>query len=371
MQRYHPDPLVQAGTAALLVATALALAACDQPDAATPPPAPPPVPVRVETVRLEAAQQVQRYAAVVRPRIEADIGFRVGGKVTARLVEVGTRVDVGAPLAQLDTTPFDKRVRAALAQLRSAKAVAENANDEFARYARLQGNGWSTRQEFERRRAALETAEAAVRQIEAQLALARDEVRYASLRADAPGLVTAVQVEPGQVVAEGQTVFKIARAGEMEAVADVPEAQVGLLEGAVLSTEVWSLPEVAIPGRLRELSPIADAATRTYRARVTLIDPPPGAQLGMTATVVVTRPGTGRIARLPATALTKRGSDPALWVLNPAGNGLELRPVALGAYLGETMTVVSGVEEGERVVTAGVHKLDAAQKVRIWTEPVR
>jgi RND family efflux transporter MFP subunit len=328
--------------------------------------------VRVEAVRLEPASQVQRYAAVVRPRVEADIGFRIGGKVIERLVDVGTRVQAGTELARLDPADPDARVRAAEAQLRSAQAVATNAHSEFARYAKLNRSGWSTRQEYDKRRAAVETADARVREVEAQLVIARDNVRYATLVADATGLVTSVSVEPGQVVSAGQTVFKLAHLGKMEVVANIPESQVGLLDQAILSTELWSMPGAAIAGRLRELSPSADAATRTYQARVTLVDPPPVVQMGMTATLVLTRPRDGHVARLPMTALTKRNTaDPAVWVVNQAGDGIELRPVTVGTYTGDSVTVLAGLQAGERVVTAGVHKLHPAQKVRVWTEPVR
>jgi membrane fusion protein, multidrug efflux system len=352
-----------------LATLALALAGCDKPSVATP--AAPPTPVRVEAVRLEPASQVQRHAAVVRPRVEADIGFRVGGKVIKRFVDVGARVEAGTELARLDPADLDARARAAEAQLLSAQAAAENAHSELARYATLQAGGWATRQEYEKRRAAARTTDARMRELEAQLAIARDNAGYATLTADAAGLVTAALVEPGQVVPAGQTVFRIARVGELEAVANIPESQVGSLDQATLSVELWSMPGTAIAARLRELSPSADAATRTYQARVTLVDPPPGAQIGMTATLVQTRPRSGHVARLPMAALANRGTEPAVWVLNQAGDGIELRPVAVGAYTGDSATVLSGLRDGERVVTAGVHKLYAAQRVRAWTEPAQ
>ncbi|KJB92409.1 RND family efflux transporter MFP subunit [Skermanella aerolata] len=358
-----------AAPAAALVGMALALTGCDQTTVAAP--AAPPTPVRVETVKLEPASRVQRYAAVIRPRIEADIGFRVGGKVVERLVDVGAPVQAGTPLARLDPADLDARVRAAEAQRRSALALAANAKSEFARYAKLHAKGWATAQEYDKRRAAVETADAAIRELDAQLGIARDNARYATLIADGPGRVTSVLVEPGQVVSQGQTVFRIARAGELEVLANVPESQVGMLDQSDLTAELWSMPGISIKGRLRELAPSADAATRTYQARIALDAPPPGIQLGMTASLVVTTAGQGDVARLPMTALAKQDGKPAMWVLNAEGNGVALRPIGIGGYSGDRVTVLDGLEQGDRVVTAGVHKLYETQKVRVWTEPVR
>ena len=352
--------------AALVVAGCRAESAGPAADGAVPEPV---RPVRVATVALESAADVVRYPAVIRPRVEADVGFRIAGKVVERLVSVGARVEAGTVLARLDPVDIELQVRATEAQLASARADAANARAEFDRYRRLRADDWASQQEFERRKATLEKAEARVREVEAQLRVVVNSARYATLTADGPGTVTEVLVEPGQVVAQGRTAFRIARLGEVEAVANVPEHQVGGLDTRDLAVELWALPGVSLPGRLRELSPSADAATRTFQARVTLADPPPAVQLGMTATLVATLPRGGPVARLPMTALTQSGSDPAVWVVHPEAGRLELRPVQVAAFAGEEVVVAGGLTDGEAVVSAGVHKLDAGQKVRVWTEP--
>ena len=331
----------------------------------------PPIPVRTKTVHLLASADTARYPAVVRPRIEADIGFRVGGKVMERFVDVASRVEAGTRLARLDSADLELQAQAIGAQLLSARADAVNAQNDFARYEQLVKGGWTTQQEYDRRKAVKETSDARVRQLEAQSRVGLNNSQYTLLVADGPGVVTAVLAEPGQVVAQGQTVFRIARLGDAEVVADLPEPMVVQLDKAQLSAELWSMPGTVIAGRLRDIAPIADAATRTYRVRVTLIDPPPEILLGMTATLVVTKSSDGRVARLPRNALTKDGANPAMWVLNPTGDGIELRPVKVGVYADDSVTVMAGLNEGERVVTAGVHKLNAGDKVRIWTEPER
>ncbi|HEY0837673.1 MAG TPA: efflux RND transporter periplasmic adaptor subunit [Azospirillum sp.] len=358
------------GLSVLLLLGTLALSACKEGQSAAPPE---PRPVRVATVKLEPADDTVRYPAVIRPRSEADVGFRVAGKVVARLAEVGTRVEAGTPLARLDPADIQLQVRASQAQLESARADAANARSDHQRYAKLRQGEWTTRQEADRRRTALEKAEARVREIEAQLRVLNNSLQYTTLLADAPGVVTSVLAEPGQVVAQGQTAFRIAKLGEVEAVANIPEQQVAGLPQRALSVELWAQPGLSIPGSLREVSPSADPGTRTYQARVTLTDPSPGVQLGMTATLVARFERGGAIARLPLSAVTQSGAAPAVWVVAPGagtdGDRLELRPVAVAAYAGDLAIVADGLKEGERVVTAGVHKLDAGQKVRIWAEP--
>lgn len=357
--------------AAVLLLGAAALSACKDANTA---PVPAPRPVRVATVALKPADDTIRYPAVIRPRIEADVGFRVAGKVVARLVEVGTRIEPGMPLAKLDPADVQLQVRAAQAQLEAARADSVNARADHDRYARLRTGEWTTRQEYDRRKAALDKADAHVREIEAQLRVLNNALQYTTLLADGPGVVTAVLVEPGQVVAQGQAAIRVAKLGEVEAVANIPEQQVAGLPQRALSVELWAQPGLNIAGGLREISPSADPGTRTYQARVTLKDPPPAVQLGMTATLVARQERGGMVARLPLSAVTQHGRDTAVWVVagedpNGGGNRLELRPVTVVAYAGDLAIVSGGLKQGERVVTAGVHKLDAGQKVSIWAEP--
>jgi RND family efflux transporter MFP subunit len=357
-----------AGIAAVIAA--VAVSATVSHGGVTPPPAAA-APVRVATVHLQPAAQAERYAAVIQPRIEASVGFRVGGKLAQRLVEVGDRVDAGTVLARLDAADLALQRESAEAQLASAAADAANAEHDFARYASLRQGQWTTQQEYDKRKAATATAAARARQETAELQLARDNLGYATLTADGPGVITQILAEPGQVVAQGQAVFRIARLGEMEAVADVPEQAMAALSGAQLDIELWSLPGVTLKGRLREMAPSADAGTRTYRARITLENPPAAVQLGMTATLVARQAASGSVAVLPATALASRGAEPAVFVVNAAGDGLELKPVGVAAYAGDQVVLSGGVADGDRVVTSGVQKLDTGQRVRIWTEPVR
>ncbi|HYH38437.1 MAG TPA: efflux RND transporter periplasmic adaptor subunit [Azospirillum sp.] len=357
------------GLAAVMLLAGVGLSACKEGNGA---PAPEPRPVRVATVALEPADDTVRYPAVIRPRIEADVGFRVAGKVVARLVEVGTRVEPGTPLARLDPADIQLQVRASQAQLESARADAANARSDFERYAQLRKGDWTTKQEYDRRKTALDKAEARVREIEAQLRVLNNSLQYTTLLADAAGVVTAVLVEPGQVAAQGQAAVRVAKLGEVEAVANIPEQQVAGLPQRALAVELWAQPGLHIPAALREVSPSADPGTRTYQARVTLKDPPATVQLGMTATLIARLERGGMVARLPLSAVTQSGQSPAVWVVaGPANDRLELRPVSIAAYAGDLAIVAGGLKDGEKVVTAGVHKLDAGQQVTVWAEPTR
>ncbi|XEY16072.1 efflux RND transporter periplasmic adaptor subunit [Azospirillum sp. HJ39] len=372
MARFRERRFAPSMTATVaMLATAGLLVGCNETQSAASAPQQEVRPVRVATVALESHLDSVRYPAVIRPRVEADVGFRVGGKVTSRLVEVGSRVEPGMPLARLDPTDLDLQIRASQAQLASAQADAANARSDFQRYASLRQGEWTTRQEYDRRKTTLDKADSKVHEVEAQLRVLNNSAQYATLLAEEAGVVTATLIEPGQVVAQGQTALRIARLGTMEAVANIPEQRVAALSGQTLSVELWSDPGRSIAGTLRELSPSADADTRTFQAKIALSDPPPTVQLGMTATVTAAAGHGSSVVRLPLGALTQHEQAPAVWVLSAPDNRLELRPVTVAAYAGDLALIGGGLKDGERVVTAGVHKLDAGQKVRVWTEPAR
>lgn len=353
---------------AAMMTAALALSACQPGQTAA---TAPPRPVRTMTATLAPLDEPTRYAAVIKPRVEADLGFRVAGKVTARLVEVGARVTAGQPLATLDPADLQLQARAAQAQLASAKADAENARVDYLRYEQLKQGEWTTAQERDRRKTLLDKADAKVREVEASLNVLLNSLQYASLTADGSGVVTATLVEPGQVVTAGQPAVRIARDGELEAVANIPEHRLAALSDQRLTVELWSRPGVAIDARLREVAPEADAAVRTFQVRATLINPPDAAQLGMTATLSAQSRDAAPVVRLPLTALTQYDGKASVWVVEPGENRLSQRPVTVAAYVGDDAVLSAGLQNGERVVTAGTHKLTAGEKVRLWVEAAR
>jgi RND family efflux transporter MFP subunit len=345
-----------------LALVAFTLAACQEQKAAEPPK--PERPVLAQTVRFESRSPERTFVATIRPRTESDLGFRVAGKVSRRLVNVGDMVKAGQPLATLDETDLRLQREQADAEMRSATAALAQADAELKRITTLRGEGWSTASAFDRQKAAAEEARGRVARAERALSLAANALSYATLTADADGVVTAAQVEPGQVVTAGQVAIRLARLNEKEAVIAVPEAQMQGIQGGKAHLTLWSNPDKRYEARLRELSPSADPTTRTYLARFAVAKAGPEVQLGMTATLTVSDADGGRVARLPLSALFNQGSGPAVWVVDVDGRPA-LRPVTVAAYESKDVLIASGLSDGDRVVTLGVQKLDAGQRVRV------
>ncbi|WP_293864168.1 efflux RND transporter periplasmic adaptor subunit [uncultured Alsobacter sp.] len=353
----------RAGVVALL---SVLVAAC-QPATPAAPPAAQLRPVYVATVRGERPDEARNFVAVIRPRIEIDQGFRVPGKVARRLVDVGQTVAAGQPLALLDDTDLTLQREQAEADLRSVGASLAQAEAEEQRILSLRRQGWSTDSTYERQKAAADDLRARLDRAERAVALARNASAYATLKADAEGVVTATLVEPGQVVSAGQTAIRIARSGEREAVVAVPESFVASIGDAESSLALWSAPDRRYRAMLRELSPVADAATRTYTARFSLPEADDAVKLGMTATLASAPPRSTAALRLPLSALFNQGNGPSVWTVDQQGL-VTLRPVEVTRYEAREVVVKSGVAEGEQVVALGVHKLEPGQKVRVVSQ---
>jgi RND family efflux transporter MFP subunit len=343
-----------------LLAVVPTAAGCQQAPAAKPEA---PHPVAVLTVTPTEATATHSYTGVVRARYEADLGFRVAGKVTARFVEVGQRVVAGQTIATLDPADYELSVKSAAAELGVAEADARNAAAELARAERTVAAGAASRSDIDARRAAADSTRDRVTKAKRELELANNRLAYCTLSADADGVVTAVPVEAGQVVAAGQTVARVARAGHREAVVSIPEHRLDLAKSGTAAVSLWSAGTARYPVALRELSPVADAATRTYQARFTIADDVPGVELGMTATVHLSAGSGGPAFVLPASALVRQGSQGSVWVIGEGGK-LALTPVTVTRYGQDEAVVSGGLRGGERVVRAGVNRLHAGLVVR-------
>lgn len=339
---------------------ALALTACDPP----PERVAAPIPVRVGEAAPVPDVQAATYTGSIRPRWSSDLGFRVPGKVLERLVEVGSPVRAGQPLARLDPSDLASALRSAEAELSGARAELASTRADLARYTKLARDGWSSAQRLEQARAAAEGAQARIERAEAGVQQARDNLSYAELHSGADGIVTALMAEAGQVVAAGQLVATVARLDEREAVVAVPETRMAGLAGAEATVTVWSGAGdgTPLPAQLREVSPVADPATRTYLARFSLPDAGEAVRLGMTASVRLRAPRAEPGVWLPASAVFQRDRQPAVWLLD--GERLRLAPITVQSWRGEGV-VAEGVQPGARIVTAGVHKLDENARVRV------
>jgi len=303
----------------------------------------------------------------VEPRYESDLSFRVAGKVLSRLVDVGVWVKQGDTLATLDTQDYQNRLRSAEADVSSAEAALVNAQGTEARQAKLLKDGWTPKATYDGALQNLQAAEARLKAAKANLNLTLDQLNYTTLRADFDGVITAVGAEAGQNVNAGQMVVKLARQDDKDGVFNIAETalitEIGTTQIEIL---VWPLsnPELAVEGLVREISPVADPATRTYTVKVTLKNPPPQLRFGMSIGGRLKGQAALAVA-LPLAALFEKNGSPAVWVLDQQSNSLALRPITVARYEGNTVVVGSGLAKGDIVVTAGVNTLTVGQKVRL------
>jgi RND family efflux transporter MFP subunit len=289
----------------------------------------------------------------------------VGGKIVERLVEVGTSVRAGQPVARLDPADLGLAVASAKAQVASLQAERDLAAAELKRYSNLRDKNFISQAEYERRASAMATADARLDAVRAQLNQAANQAAYATLAADTSGIITAIEAEAGQVVTPGQTVARLARPGEKEIAIAVPEAQRDLVEsGKDFTISLSAVPGREWKGRLRELSPAADPATRTYAARITVIQAGDEIDLGMSARVSITSAKPVAGVELPLAALYSRDDKAHVWLVEPAGT-VRLVPVTTRGVAGERVLVDSGLNPGDVVVIAGANLIRAGQKVKV------
>jgi RND family efflux transporter MFP subunit len=322
-------------------------------------------PVLVTTVHYAPQVPERSFVGTIRPRVETDMGFRVGGKVAKRLVEVGQIVEAGQTLAVLDEIDLKLQAEQSEAELRAATGVLAQASAAEGRAKDLRSRGWSTEAQLDQAKAAADEARARLNRAERSVELTRNSLSYANLVADTRGVVTATLIDPGQVVASGQAAVRVARSAEKEAVVAIPETMVNFARNSGASVTLWSEPGKKYSAKLREFAPTADPTTRTYLAKFSLPDVDDAVSLGMTATLTIADQSSEKVARLPLSALFNQGGGASLYVVDAASGELSLKPVTVKAYEARDVIITGGVEEGESVVTVGVQKLDPAQKVRV------
>lgn len=345
MKEHLPLPLLLARLA--VSALAAGLGACTRTEL----PPEPPRPVLTQVLGEVAGNGESVYSGEVRSRYETQLAFRIPGKITARLVDAGAVVRPGQILARLDPTDTTLSAAAAEAQLALAAADAK-------RYRELHLRNFVSQ-------AALDGKEVALTAARSQAELAGNQRNYTELRADQAGIVGLVGAEVGQVIAAGQTVFRVARADTLEVAIAIPESRMSEVRpGSAAEITLWADEKTRYRGRLRELTPAADPATRTFAARVGFIEADAKVLLGMSAKVRFPRSDDTKRLSVPLTAIHQHEGGPALWIVS-ADQTVSLRPVGIASY-GEGFALLSdGAAAGERIVVAGVHKLSAGEKIRL------
>jgi membrane fusion protein, multidrug efflux system len=343
--------------AALIAAT---VAGCNEPA----PSAPQIRPVRTVTVEQRAEGETVSLTGHVRARDQGSVAFRIDGRAIERPVSVGDVVRAGQVIARLDPLNQENMLRSAQANLSAAEAVLTQTRQNFWRQQELLRQGWTPRARFDDAQQAMQTAEAQVSSAQAQLRIAQDQLGYTVLRADAAGAITATGAEPGEVIRAGQMIAQLAQEGGRDAVFDVPEV---LIRTAPRDPEVQVVlgddPNIRATGHVREVSPQADPATRTFQVKVGISDPPEAMRLGSTVTGRIQLAAPAGV-QLPASALTEANGRPAVWVYDPSSQSVALRSVDVARYDPASAVISQGLQPGEVVVTAGAQVLRPGQKVR-------
>ena len=347
------------------------LAACSKPEPAVDP-------IRAVCTVTIAAQStggVQEYAAEVRPRTESRLSFRVGGKMLRRLVDLGDTVKAGQVLAQLDAQDLRLGQDAAQAGVAVAKANLDQAAADFKRYKDLRDQGFISSADLERRETTVKSAQAQFEQARAQANVQGNQAGYASLVADASGVVTGVDVEPGMVVSAGTPVLRLAHDGPRDVVFAVPEDKVGLIKALSVQPgrfklRLWGAAAEPLPATIREISAAADPVTRTFLVKADIgTGTATGVRLGQTATVLVELPQTVGVAKLPLSALREEQGRTTVWLVDRSNMTVKVQAVQLAGADGNDAVITAGLSPGMVVVTAGVHVLTPGQKVKFYVDP--
>lgn len=340
------------------------VAACSRPE-------PVPEPIRVVrsmTVGSSSATGALEYAAEIRARTESRLAFRVGGKLVERRVEVGSPVRPGQVLARIDPQDLRLAQESARAAVQAAEVNAELAAADLQRFRNLYEQGFISKAELDRRAAALDAARAQAAQARAQSGVQGNQAAYSVLAADAAGVVTAVEAEPGAVVGAGTPIVRVALDGPRDAVFAVPEdhlAAVRALQGrpGALQLGLWAQPGVRWPATVREVAAAADPVTRTFQVKADVGRA--AVALGQTASVRLELPARTGVVRLPLTAVLHNQGRSAVWIVDPASMTVKLQPIEVAGAEASEVIVGAGLQPGQVVVTAGVHTLTAGQKVRL------
>lgn len=339
---------------------ALALAGCSEaPELDEAPPRP------VATVVIEPAKiaDTMRFSGDVQSKKEVVESFRIAGKLSERPVNMGEAVVEGQLLARLISDTERNAVTAAEAAVDAAKGEVTKRATAFERQSALMVQGFTTRPRYDEARQALNTAQAALDDAKAQLETARDRLSFTELKADAAGVVTARGAEPGEVVQAGQMIVTISRGDGRDAVFDIAARFIeAAANGILIDVALVSDPTIRATGRVREIAPQADPQTGTFRVRVGLDNAPPEMVLGSPVTGSVTLETDAAVV-IPATALTRFGRDPAVWVVDPGTSQVALRPVDVVRFEPRAVVLSGGVSPGERIVTGGIQALHPGQRV--------
>lgn len=319
--------------------------------------------VRTVTVGKETVDETSSYPGEVRGRYESNLAFQAAGKIISRSVNLGDTVTAGEVLMRIDPQDIEQSVEASQAAVASAEANYKLAKDNASRYTTLYNSGGVSKAMMEQYNTQMEAAASTLRQSRAQLIANSNQLSYTQLVADHDGVVANVSGEVGQVVAAGTPVVTVVQSGEQEVQIYIPENHLDKIHPNQTATiNFWALTNVTADGYVREIAPMADSVTRTYKVRVAVPHMPAPVKLGMTAKVHL-QSGTESGIMLPAAAIYQTASEPQVWLVN--GTKVHTQKVTIGGYEGNNVKITSGLDQGDIVVVGGVNKLSEEQTVRL------
>lgn len=319
--------------------------------------------VRSQTIKIENAAQAANYSGEVRGRYETKLAFQVNGKIIKRNVELGSVVHAGDVLMEIDGKDIQQTVNISEAQVASAQSQLSLAETNLARYRRLWEHGAISRAQLDQYQSAYEVSLAAVQQSAAQYTQGTNQLGYSSLVADSAGVISSITAEVGQVVSVGQPIITLVKEGEREIEINVPENRIEDIRNVQqVHVSFWALPGVSVEGKVREISPVADAISRTYKIKVSLINPPASVNLGMTANVAAENVTQQQVVYIPLAAIYQTSDTPNVWIIKDGV--VSLRPVKVGGFGDGKIQILEGLQDGEVIVTAGVQKLREGQQVQ-------
>lgn len=349
---------MRASTCCMVFAVAV-LSGCGE----TAPPPPAIRPVRTVVVQKRVIGEMVALTGHIRAQDEVNLAFRIDGKLTERLVNIGDRVSVGQVIGRLDSQNEVNALHSAEADLAAAQAMLTQMQGTEERLHELLQKGITTRAQYDQAVQQLQTAQSQIKSAEARLRTAEDRRSYTELYADTAGAIIAKGAEAGEVVRTGQMIVQLARESSKDAIFDMPVQLIRA--GGLAEVEVYLAdnPNIRASGRVREVAPQADPATRTHQVKVGLTDPPQAMFLGTTVVGRVTL-NAEMAVELPSTALTQWNGRPAVWVVDAATKTVDLRTMEIARHDSGSVIVAHGVQDGDIVVAAGVHALRPGQKVR-------
>jgi len=325
--------------------------------------------VRTMQISLDKGGGKSSYPGVIVARHEVQESFRVGGRIEQRSVDVGDHVRDGQVLATLDEKDLRLSMESAQAERSAAVSNKDQAATEEGRYAALLSKNVVSQSEYDLKHLSAEEARGRLVKADRSLKLANSQLGYAKLVSSTDGVVTKVSAEAGQVVAPGQSVVTVARKGALEVLVDIPERSIQGMKEKTAETSLWSNSDVRYQATLREISPSADPATRTYAVRYSVPDADSSARLGMTATLHLSEPASIQTARIPASAVLNQGKGPGIWRVDTQSGKLTFLPVTVDRYSDRDAFVHGQLANGDIIVTSGVQKLDEGTTVRLADAP--